>query len=137
MKLWMIRMEIMIKTSSRNPGEEFQSISIPIVAIQATAIISDSPYATLAIKEVNSVMRFLSKRDRIQIHISIRITCICTLSKWKIRNSRILWVLWLMWKPKTYGRTLKLLLETFGSGQVVTCEWQCYRCDTVLYWFSY
>ena len=86
-------MEIMIKTSSRNPGEEFQSISIPIVAIQATAIISDSPYATLAIKEVNSVMRFLSKRDRIQIHISIRITCICTLSKWKIRNSRILWVL--------------------------------------------
>ena len=43
----MIRMEIMIKTSSRNPGEEFQSISIPIVAIQATAIISDSPNATL------------------------------------------------------------------------------------------
>ena len=47
MKLWMIRMEIMVNSSSRNPGEEFQSISIPIVAIQATAIISDSPNATL------------------------------------------------------------------------------------------
>ena len=50
--------------------KELKDIIKPVVTINATAVIADSPNAVLTNDEINSIMRFLTNRDHLQRNIS-------------------------------------------------------------------